>query len=68
MFNAIRSANAIQAFWEDESGQHLVEYAILLCWMTLMTVSSMNMAGRAMKGAWSTANSDLTAANNTILH
>ena len=60
--------NAIRIFWEDDSGQDLVEYAILLVWTCLVCVSTMHMAGNALRGAWSTASNDLTTANNTILH
>jgi Flp pilus assembly pilin Flp len=42
----------------------MVEYAILLTWVTLAFIALIHGAGQATHGIWVTANSDLTAANS----
>jgi Flp pilus assembly pilin Flp len=48
-----------------ERGQSIVEYAILLVWLTLAFIGLIRAVGGATKGIWSTANSSLTQANTT---
>jgi Flp pilus assembly pilin Flp len=50
-------------FLRDEEGQNLVEYAILLCWMTLASVAVINGVMRSEEGVWRVTNSQLTSAN-----
>jgi Flp pilus assembly pilin Flp len=48
-----------------ERGQSIVEYAILLVWLTLAFIGLIRAVGGATKGVWSTANSSLVQANTT---
>jgi Flp pilus assembly pilin Flp len=50
---------------DRERGQSLIEYTILLTWTCLAMIAIIHGAGQATKGAWATANNDLTQANVT---
>lgn len=49
--------------WREDSGQDLIEYALLVSFMALTVVMFFLGAGKEVKGAWTTSNSRLTAAN-----
>jgi len=51
------------AFRGDESGQDLIEYTLLLAFVALASAALLISAGGSVKGMWSTANSQLLAAN-----
>ena len=55
--------NAIQKFWNDEQGQDLIEYTLLMAFVALASAALFLGAGGSIKGIWSTSNSQLTAAN-----
>ena len=55
----------IKKFWNDEEGQDLIEYTLLMAFVALASAALFTGAGRSVKGIWSTANSQLTAANTT---
>jgi len=55
----------IYGFLMDETGQDLIEYTILMSFVALSSIALFNMAGRSLKGAWTTANNDLTKANTS---
>jgi Flp pilus assembly pilin Flp len=55
----------LQRLWFDEDGQHLVEYAILLSWIALASVAFLEGWGKSLRGIWTTANSQLSAANTS---
>ena len=46
--------------WEDEEGQDLTEYALLLVLIALIAVSSLRVAGQAVSDAFSNAAANLT--------
>jgi len=48
---------------DKERGQSLVEYTILLTWMTLASIAIIHGIGSSTKKVWTTANNDLTQAN-----
>lgn len=43
-------------FWQDESGQDLVEYALLLTVVAVGTVALMNESGSSVPRVWTAAN------------
>lgn len=45
--------------WKDESGQDLVEYALLLVLISLVAITSMKAIATAIKTVFTTAASDL---------
>ena len=56
---------AIQKFWNDEQGQDLIEYTLLMAFVALASAALFLGAGGSISGIWSTSNSQLAAANAT---
>jgi len=53
----------MQQFWQDESGQDLIEYTLLLAFVALASASLFVSAGNSVQGIWTSASSQLVAAN-----
>jgi Flp pilus assembly pilin Flp len=49
-------------FWKDESGQDLIEYTLLLAFVTLSSVALFTSAGANVSKIWSSTNTQLSAA------
>ncbi len=49
--------------WNDEQGQDLIEYTLLLAFVALASAALFLGAGGQIKGIWSRSNSQLVAAN-----
>jgi Flp pilus assembly pilin Flp len=49
-------------FLREEDGQSLLQYAILMAWVTLASIAVMNGVAGAEKGVWRATNSQLTSA------
>jgi Flp pilus assembly pilin Flp len=56
---------AIRNFWNDEQGQDLIEYTLLMAFVALASAALFLGAGGSISGIWSTSNSQLAAANVT---
>jgi Flp pilus assembly pilin Flp len=54
----------LQNFWNDEQGQDLIEYTLLMAFVALASAALFLGAGGSIKGIWSTSNSQLVAANS----
>jgi len=54
----------LRNFWQDEQGQDLIEYTLLMAFVALASAALFLGAGGSIKGIWSTTNSQLTAANS----
>ncbi|MBI2680857.1 MAG: Flp family type IVb pilin [Candidatus Solibacter usitatus] len=52
-------------FWNDEQGQDLIEYTLLLAFVALASATLFIGAGRSVTGIWSVTNSRLVAANTS---
>jgi Flp pilus assembly pilin Flp len=50
-------------FWNDENGQDLIEYTLLMAFVALASAALFLSAGGSISGIWTTSNSQLTAAN-----
>ena len=50
-------------FWNDESGQDLIEYTLLMAFVALASAALFIGAGGSIQGIWSASNSQLSAAN-----
>lgn len=61
----MRFSPAIHRFWDDDEGQDLIEYSLLMAFVALASASLFLGAGRSVKGIWTTSNSQLTQANTT---
>ena len=53
----------IRSFWQDEEGQDLIEYTLLIAFVALASAALFIGAGGSVKGIWTTTNSRLAAAN-----
>jgi Flp pilus assembly pilin Flp len=49
--------------WENESGQDMVEYSLLLAFIALAAVGLLSGIKSSVKGIWSTISSTLTSAS-----
>jgi Flp pilus assembly pilin Flp len=54
----------MMTFWNDESGQDLIEYTLLMAFVALASAALFLGAGNSISGIWSTSNSQLVAANS----
>jgi Flp pilus assembly pilin Flp len=53
------------SFWNDDQGQDLIEYTLLMAFVALASAALFIGAGGSIKGIWSTTNSQLALANTT---
>jgi Flp pilus assembly pilin Flp len=53
----------MQKFWQDESGQDLIEYTLLLAFVALASASLFISAGNSVQGIWGVASTQLLSAN-----
>jgi pilus assembly protein Flp/PilA len=54
--------NVLRRLWQEEEGQDLVEYALLLVLISLVAVATMKTLGQAVSDAFSNAAANLTSA------
>jgi len=52
----------IKAFWQDEAGQDLVEYSLLLGFLALGSLALLSSAGTSVKSIWTSISTNLTTA------
>ena len=52
-------------FWNDEQGQDLIEYTLLMAFVALASAAIFLGAGGSIKGIWNVSNSQLAAANSS---
>ena len=50
----------LKRLWEDESGQDLTEYALLLVLVALAAIGSLNTLATAINGVFANAASNIT--------
>jgi Flp pilus assembly pilin Flp len=55
----------VRNFWNDEQGQDLIEYTLLLAFVALASAALFIGAGGSIKGIWSSSNSQLVAASTS---
>jgi Flp pilus assembly pilin Flp len=53
----------LRNLWNDEQGQDLIEYTLLMAFVALASAALFLGAGGSIKGIWGAANSQLVAAN-----
>ena len=51
----------MREFWNDETGQDLVEYALLLVFLALAAISILPILGQSVNNTFSQASSSLNA-------
>ena len=57
--------NVIRNFWNDDQGQDLIEYTLLMAFVALASAALFLGAGGSIKGIWTTSNSNLEAASTS---
>jgi Flp pilus assembly pilin Flp len=57
--------NTLYNFWNDDQGQDLIEYTLLMAFVALASAALFIGAGGSIKGIWSSTNSQLEAANTS---
>jgi Flp pilus assembly pilin Flp len=55
----------VAGLWQDDQGQDLIEYSLLMAFVALASVAIFSGVGGSVKGIWSSTNSQLTKANTT---
>jgi Flp pilus assembly pilin Flp len=55
--------NQIVNLWDDEQGQDLIEYTLLMSFVALAVAGLFLGAGGDVKGVWTTTNNQLAQAN-----
>ena len=55
--------HTLKNFINDEQGQDLIEYTLLMAFVALASAALFIGAGGSIQGIWSTSNSQLVAAN-----
>ena len=53
----------LRNFWNDDQGQDLIEYILLIAFVALASAALFIGVGGSVAGIWTTANSQLAAAN-----
>jgi len=53
----------LKSFFNDESGQDLIEYTLLMAFVALASAALFIGAGKSVQGIWTATNSQLSAAN-----
>ena len=55
----------LRNFWNNEQGQDLIEYTLLMAFVALASAALFIGAGGSIKGIWTTTNTQLTNANSS---
>ena len=53
----------LRNLWNDEQGQDLIEYTLLMAFVALASAALFLGAGGSISGIWTRVNSQLTSAN-----
>ena len=56
--------STLKAFWQEEDGQDLVEYSLLLAFLALACVAILSQASTTIKALWQKISNALTSANS----
>jgi len=52
----------LKTFWNDQQGQDLIEYTLLMAFVALASAALFLGAGGSIQGIWTTANTQLSNA------
>jgi Flp pilus assembly pilin Flp len=53
----------VKTFWNDQQGQDLIEYTLLMAFVALASAALFLGAGGSIQGIWTTSNTQLSTAN-----
>jgi Flp pilus assembly pilin Flp len=62
---AKEKTTVLKRFLQEEQGQDLIEYTLLLAFVCLATSALFVSSGGSLSGIWNSANSNLTVANTS---
>lgn len=57
--------NGIKRLWQDEQGQDLIEYTLLMAFVALASAALFISSGASICAIWSDSNTQLSAAAST---
>jgi len=57
--------NGLKRLWQDEQGQDLIEYTLLMAFVALASAALFIGSGASISTIWSTSNSQLSSAATT---
>jgi Flp pilus assembly pilin Flp len=57
--------NVMKRLWQDEQGQDLIEYTLLMAFVALASAGLFISSGASISSIWSTSNSQLSTAATT---
>ena len=57
---------SLHSFWNDEQGQDLIEYTLLMAFVALAAATFFVGAGHGISGIWAASNSQLAVANTSV--
>jgi Flp pilus assembly pilin Flp len=63
-YEAILKMNHLSNIWNQEEGQDLIEYSLLISFVALAVVAMFMGAGGDVKGVWASTNNQLAQANS----
>jgi Flp pilus assembly pilin Flp len=55
----------LRNFWNEDQGQDLIEYTLLMAFVALASAALFMGAGASVSGIWGAANTQLAAANTS---
>ncbi len=61
----VSNVSVIKNFWNEDQGQDLIEYTLLMAFVALASAALFLGAGGSIKGIWTTTNTQLEAANTS---
>jgi len=61
----VKHMNMIKSFWNDDQGQDLIEYTLLMAFVALASAALFLGAGGSIKGIWTVTNTQLDNANTS---
>jgi Flp pilus assembly pilin Flp len=53
----------LHGFWNDEQGQDLIEYTLLMAFVALASAALFLASGGSISGIWTVSNNQLSQAN-----
>jgi Flp pilus assembly pilin Flp len=61
----ISMPSVLEHFWQDEQGQDLIEYTLLMAFVALASAALFISSGASISSIWSDTNSELSSAAAT---
>lgn len=55
----------LQGLWQEEDGQDLIEYSLLIIFIAVATAAVVGSGQNAIRGIWSSSNSTIVQANTS---